>query len=104
MFIFKVTGPSPLRGEIGVRQKGGLPGPPPRIPGCPGGLHRLGGSVHGPWVCNAEVCESPVHAPLPASIMALASAEMEHPIAIGTAQAHLSIADPGTVNRASESV
>ena len=48
--------------------------------------------------------ESPVHAPLPASIMALASAEMEHPIAIGTAQAHLSIADPGTVNRASESV
>ena len=45
-----------------------------------------------------------MHAPLPASIMALASAEMEHPIAIGTAQAHLSIADPGTVNRASESV
>jgi len=30
--------------------------------------------------------ESPVHAPLPASIMTLASAEMEHPIAIGTAQ------------------
>ena len=43
--------------------------------------------------------ESPVHAPLPASIMALASAEMEHPIAIGTAQAHLSIADPGTVKK-----
>ena len=55
-------------------------------------------------VSAQQRAESPVHAPLPASIMALASAEMEHPIAIGTAQAHLSIADPGTVNRASESV
>jgi hypothetical protein len=29
--------------------------------------------------------EAPVHAPLPASVMALASPEMEHPIAFGTA-------------------
>ena len=36
-------------------------------------------------------------APLPACVVAHASAEMEHPIAVGTAQAHLSIADPGTV-------
>jgi hypothetical protein len=41
--------------------------------------------------------ESPVHAPLPASVMMHASAEMEHLIAVGTAQAHLSVADPGTV-------
>jgi hypothetical protein len=38
--------------------------------------------LNGPWVCNAEVCESPVHAPLPAPVMAHASAEREHPIAI----------------------
>ena len=31
--------------------------------------------------------ESPVHAPLPAPVLAHASAEMEHPIVIGTAQA-----------------
>jgi len=32
LFIFKVTGPSPLRGYIGVRQKGGYPDPPPVVP------------------------------------------------------------------------
>ena len=30
-FFFKVTGPSPFRGQFGVRQKGGLPGPPPEV-------------------------------------------------------------------------
>ena len=35
--------------------------------------------------------------PLLAPVMAHASVEMEHPIAIGTAQAHLSIADQRTV-------
>jgi hypothetical protein len=39
---------------------------------------------------------SPVHAPLPASVMVHAFAEMEHPIAVGRAQTHLSIAEPGT--------
>ena len=29
--FFKVTGPSPFRGQFGVRQKGGLPGPPPEV-------------------------------------------------------------------------
>ena len=31
--------------------------------------------------------EAPVHAPLPASVMVHASAKMEHPIAVGRAQA-----------------
>ncbi len=50
-------------------------------------------------VSAQQRAESPVHAPLPAaaSVMAHASAEIEHPIAVGMAQAHLSIADPGTV-------
>jgi hypothetical protein len=30
-FFWKVTGPSPLRGQTGVRPKGGLAGTPPRI-------------------------------------------------------------------------
>ncbi len=38
-----------------------------------------------------------MHAPLPASVLAHASVELEHPIAVGTAQAHFSISDPGTV-------
>jgi len=38
-------------------------------------------------VSAQQRAESPVHAPLPAPVMAHASAEMEHPIAIGTAQA-----------------
>jgi hypothetical protein len=46
-------------------------------------------------VSGQQGAESPVHAPLLASIMVHASAEMQHPIAVGTAQAHLSIADPG---------
>ena len=50
-------------------------------------------------VSAQQRAESPVHAPLPAaaSVMAHASAEIEHPIAVGMVQAHLSIADPGTV-------
>ena len=48
-------------------------------------------------VSAQQRAKSPVLAPLPASVMAHASAEIEHPIAVGTAQAHLSIADPGTV-------
>ena len=32
VFIFKVTEPSPLQDSFSVRQKGGLPGPPPRSP------------------------------------------------------------------------
>ena len=40
-------------------------------------------------VSAQQRAESPVHAPLPASIMAHASAEMEQPIAVGMAQAHL---------------
>ena len=31
MFIFKDTEPSPLQDSFGVRQKGGLPGPPPPV-------------------------------------------------------------------------
>ena len=48
-------------------------------------------------VSAQQRAESPVHAPLPAPVMAHASVEMEHPIAIGTARAHLSIADQRTV-------
>ena len=59
-------------------------------------------------VSAKQWAESPVHAPLPASVMAHASANIEHPIAVGCSlgtlarstpspQAHLSIADPGTV-------
>jgi hypothetical protein len=48
-------------------------------------------------VSAQQRAKSPVLAPLPASVMAHASVEIEHPIAVGTAQAHLSIADPGTV-------
>jgi hypothetical protein len=32
VFIFKVAEPSPLRDSFGVRQKGGLPGPPLVVP------------------------------------------------------------------------
>jgi len=44
VFIFQDTEPSPLQDSFGVRQKGGLPGPPrsprPRIHRCPGhGFH-----------------------------------------------------------------
>ena len=46
-------------------------------------------------VSEQQGAESPVHAPLLTSVMEHVSAEMEHPIAVGTAQAHLSIADPG---------
>ena len=38
-------------------------------------------------VSAQQRAEAPVHAPLPAPVMAHASAEMEHPIVIGTAQA-----------------
>ena len=43
LFFLKVTEPSPLQDSSSVRQKGGLPGPPPRstafrIHRCPGGL------------------------------------------------------------------
>ena len=38
-------------------------------------------------VSAQQRAEAPVHAPLPAPVMAHASAEMEHPIAVGTAQA-----------------
>ena len=48
-------------------------------------------------VSAQQMVESPVHAPLPASVLAHASVELEHPIAVGTAQAHFSISDPGTV-------
>ena len=45
VFIVKDPEPSPLQDSFGVRQKGGLPGPPPRsassrIHCCPGGLNR----------------------------------------------------------------
>ena len=30
--FFKVAEPSPLQDSLGVRQKGGLPGPPPVVP------------------------------------------------------------------------
>ena len=46
-------------------------------------------------VSEQQGAESPVHAPLLTSVMEHVSAEMGHPIAVGTAQAHLSIADPG---------
>jgi hypothetical protein len=55
VFIFKDTEPSPLQlsDSSGVRQKGGLPGPPPRNPSprihrCPGGLYR-GSIAHRDW-------------------------------------------------------
>ena len=48
-------------------------------------------------VSEQQRAEWPVHAPLAASVIVHASAEMEQPIAVGRAQAHLSIADPGTV-------
>ena len=44
--------------------------------------------------------EPTVHAPLAVSILVHASAEMEHPIAVGRAQAHLSIDHPGTATEA----
>ena len=57
MFIFKDTGVLPRLsvGLISVRQKGGLPGtpprnPPPRTPRCPGALWKalMPGSSSGP--------------------------------------------------------
>ena len=39
--------------------------------------------------------ESPVHAPMPASVLVHASAEMEHPIAVA-AHISVSISDPET--------
>ena len=57
VFIFKDTGVRPHLsvGLISVRQKGGLPGPPPRnprsrIPRCPGALWKapMPGSSSGP--------------------------------------------------------
>jgi hypothetical protein len=44
--------------------------------------------------------ESPVHAPLAASVIVHASAELEHPIAVGRARARLSIVHPGTATEA----
>ncbi len=55
MFIFKVTEATPLTGLTGVRQKGGLPGPPvvpsPRISRRPCGLYRssITGKTRGRW-------------------------------------------------------
>ena len=51
-------------------------------------------------VSAQQRAEAPVHAPLPAPVMAHASAEMEHPIAVGRAQAHFSIDRPGTATEA----
>ena len=47
-------------------------------------------------VSEQQRAEWPVHAPLAASVIVHASAEMEHPIAVGRAQARLSIDHPGT--------
>ena len=43
-------------------------------------------------VSEQQRAEWPVHAPLAASVIVHASAEMEQPIAVGRAQAHFSIA------------
>jgi hypothetical protein len=47
-------------------------------------------------VSEQQRAESPVYAPLAASVIVHASVEMEQPIAVGRAQAHLSIDHPGT--------
>ena len=51
-------------------------------------------------VSEQQRAEWPVHAPLAASVIVHASAEMEQPIAVGRAQAHLSIDHPGTATEA----
>ena len=51
-------------------------------------------------VSEQQMAESPVHAPLAASVIVNASAEMEHTIAVARAQAHLSIDHPGTATEA----
>ena len=51
-------------------------------------------------VSEQQRAESPVHSPLAASVIVHASAELEHPIAVGRAQAHLSIDHPGTATEA----